>query len=132
MSEEVLAIARQFASALDAEDYLAARKLLAHKCVYHINGATIVGTDAIIESYRRNGDSAKERFDSVEYLSDIESSGPSAATIVFKDLLRVGNTSHEFSCRQHLRIGLAGQIEEIRHDESPDERERLRDFEERF
>ena len=126
-----LSIAARFAAALDAEDYSAARRLLANTCVYRINNATIVGPDAIIDSYQTNGTSAKQRFESVEYFSDVESIGPSMAAIAFTDRLRVGRESHEFRCRQCVHIGWDGLIEEITHQELPHERQRLTDFEAR-
>jgi len=90
-------VARQFAAALDAEDYFAARKLLADDCLYHIGDATIAGPAAIIDSYRINSESAKRRFDSVEYSSDVGASDPSTTVISFMDRLRIGNELHEFS-----------------------------------
>jgi hypothetical protein len=122
-------IARRFAAALDAEDYLAASQFLAEQCVYHLGNATIAGRDAIIGSYRANGESAKRRFESFEYVSDVETTGASDASITFTDRLRSGDHSHEFRCRQHLRIGLGGLVEEIVHEELPGERQRLEDFE---
>jgi hypothetical protein len=130
--QEPQAVVRLFASALDAEDYAAARGLLADRCVYFIGDATLIGPDAIINSYRINGEAAKERFDSIEYVSDIEMSGPSSAVISFSDHLRCGNERHVFHCRQHVRVGLGGLIEEIRHEKLREERQRLKRFESRL
>jgi hypothetical protein len=125
-------IADRFAAALDAEDYSAAHKLLAEGCVYHTRTAIIDGPDAIIDSYRINAESAKRRFDSVEYVSDVEVSSPLSAVISFTDRLRIGVESHEFHCRQEVRIGGDGLIDEIWHEELPEERQRLKDFEDRL
>ena len=129
MSGEPLAIARRFAAALDAEDYWAARELIAEGCVYYPGNDSIIGRDAIIETYRSAGESAKRRFDAIHYVSDVELSGPSSAVISFTDHLCIGSESHEFRCRQHVRIRLDSLIEEIRHEELPDERQRLDVFE---
>jgi len=53
-----LDVARRFASALDQEDYDAARALLADDCVYTIRGKDLRGRDAIIEPYKGNRDEA--------------------------------------------------------------------------
>jgi len=131
VSHQLLTIASRFAAALDAEDYSTARRLLADTCVYRIGAETIAGPDAIIDSYRRNGESAKQRFDAVEYVSDVELVDQSTAAIAYTDRLRLGNQWHEFRCRQRVRIGADGLVEEITHEELPGERERLKDFEAR-
>jgi hypothetical protein len=131
-SRNILTIASDFAAALDAEDYAAARRLLAETCVYRLGAETIVGPDAIIDSYRTNGESAKQRFNAVEYVSDVELVGPSTAAICYADRLRIGSRWHEFRCRQHVQIGMEGLVEEITHEELPEERQRLKDFEARL
>jgi hypothetical protein len=103
--------------------------LVAANCAYEISGDVIRGRDAIVDSYRRNADSARRRFDEVRYSSVIEASGPASAIITFTDRVRFGETWHEFHCRQHVRVGAGGLIDEIRHEELPGERERLEAFE---
>jgi hypothetical protein len=129
MSHSPQSIASLFAAALDAEDYAAARDLLADNCVYHIDDAVHRGPDAILRSYRANGDSARSRFDEVHYFSTVEATGPSTAVIMFGDHLRLGERWHEYRCRQHIGINDVGLIVAIGHDELPRERERLEAFE---
>lgn len=129
MSEDLLVTARRFAAALDAEDYSTARTLLADGCVYHTDTGIVTGAEAIIESYRVNGETARSRFDVIEYRSGVTASMPSSAVIDFTDRVCGGGRWHEYHCRQHVRVGEAGLIEEIRHEEFPGERERLRQFE---
>jgi hypothetical protein len=131
MTPEPVEIARRFAQALDAEDYAAASALLAEDCVYYIGGARLAGRQAIVDSYATNGQSAKERFDAVEYASEVSVTAPDTAVVLFKDFLRIGDQRHEFNCRQHLRMNSDGLIEEIRHEELPHQRERLEEFEAR-
>lgn len=130
-AHDVLAVARRLAAALDAEDYSAARLLLSDGCAYHLGESTIAGPDAIVDSYRIHAESARGRFNAVEYASDVESDGPSSAVISYFDRLRLGTETHEFRCRQHVRIGAGGLIEEISQEELPGERERLAAFEAR-
>jgi hypothetical protein len=127
-----LVIARRFADALDAEDYPAAEALLAPDCLYHIGDATLAGPARIVDSYRANSDSAKRRFDSVEYSSVVEALSPLSATILFTDRLRIADQWHEFHCQQRVQIGLSGLIETIWHEELAAERTRLIEFESRL
>jgi len=131
MIEDILATARRLAEALDAEDYSAARATLAEGCVYHTGTTTLVGREAIIGSYRANGEAAHGRFDEIHYASRVDPSETSGAVITYTDRVRCGGEWHEFRCRQHVRIGATGLVEEIRHEELPGERERLQEFEHR-
>jgi hypothetical protein len=131
MSEGALLTARRLAEALDAEDYSAARALLAAGCIYHTGTTTLTGPDAIIASYRANGEAARRRFDGIEYASRVEPLGPAGAVITYADRVRRGGEQHEHHCRQHVRVSEAGLVEEIRHEELPGERERLQEFERR-
>jgi hypothetical protein len=84
---------------------------------------------AIVHTYQTNGESARTRFDAIEYSNNVELSGPTTAVIAFTDRVRRGKLSHEYRCRQHVRVDDSGLIVEIRHEELPGERERLRKFE---
>ncbi len=129
MLPNVVAITSRFAKALDLEDYDTASRLLADGCIYCMCGAIIIGRDAVIDSYRIHSESAKRRFDSIEYRSDVEATSLQCARICFTDRLCVANESHEFHCCQTVRVGPDGLIDEIRHEELPGERQRLKDFE---
>jgi hypothetical protein len=131
MSEGALSTARRLAEALDAEDYSAARAILAPGCIYRTGTATLTGPDVVIASYRANGEAARRRFDGIEYASRVEPSGAAGAVITYTDRVRRGGERHEYRCRQHVRIGTAGLVEEIRHEELPGEGERLQEFERR-
>jgi hypothetical protein len=122
-------IASQFAAALDAEDYAAARDLLADNCVYHIGAVVHRGPNAIIDAYAANGDTARGRFDEVHYFSTVEATGRTTAAITFTDHLRLGDRWHEYCCRQHIRISPAGCIEAITHEDLPHQRDQLLAFE---
>src|SRR5271165_5962512 len=131
MSEGALPTARRLAEALDAEDYTAARAILAAGCIYHTGTTTLTGPDAISASYRANGEAARGRFDVIEYASQVEPSGAAGAVITYTDRVHRGGERHEYRCRQHIRISKAGLVEEIWHEELPGERERLQEFERR-
>lgn len=131
MTKDALDSARQFARALDIEDYATARSLLAIDCVYEIGEKTLVGIDDIIASYEKNSVEAPKRFDAIEYASAIESTGGREAVIAFTDRVRLGDAWHDYHCRQHVVVGMDGLIASIRHEEIPGERERLNAFESR-
>jgi hypothetical protein len=122
-------MARRFATALDAEEYEAAEACLAAACVYHSPAGVLAGPAAIIASYRASGAAGRKRFDAVEFDSFVESVGPGEALVTYTDWVRLGERSHEYRCRQRLRVGAGGLVEEIRHEELPGERERLAAFE---
>jgi hypothetical protein len=120
-------VAQRFASALDAEDYEAVRQLLAPSCVYHARSGVLIGSDALLASYRSAAASAR-LLESVEYASTVLDAGPSGAVVEFSDhLLHLGR-SHTYRCRQAIRVNAAGLIETIQHEELAGERERLEAF----
>jgi hypothetical protein len=125
----ILQSAQRFAAALDAEDYEGVRATLAADCVYHAPEGLQIGPDEIVKSYRQNGASARDRFEKIEYESRVEAIGPTDALITFIDRVTLRGAWHEFRCRQRIRIGAGGLVEQIWHEEIPGERERLRQFE---
>jgi hypothetical protein len=129
LSIDAADITRQFAAALDTEDYATARSLLANGCVYQIGDKTIVGVNDIIASYQKNSEEAPKRFDAIEYASVVESTGGNSAVIGFTDRVRLGDAWHEYHCRQHVVVDPDGSIVSIRHEEIPGEREQLQAFE---
>jgi ketosteroid isomerase-like protein len=120
--------ARSFARALDADDYEGIRPLLAASCVYETGKGTLTGPDAVIASYRENGQLARERFDGVAYESAVVEAGPSSATVEFTDHLTARGEHFTYRCRQRLRFDDTGRIVAITHVELPGERERLQAF----
>ena len=64
-------IATRFAAALDADDYDAARPLLAPDCRYEAPKSVIIGPDAILDSYRQASIDGHAKFDRLEYASTV-------------------------------------------------------------
>lgn len=130
MADQLLETARQFAAALDCGDYDTARAHLADHCVYLLSDATtVIGADAIIESFQTKDAAARRRFDEIDYGSHVERTGPASAVVHFTDRLRRGAAWHEYRCRIFLQFGETGLIESILFEESPQERHALRIFE---
>ncbi len=120
-------VALRFAAALDTEDYAVVRTCLVDDCVYESPRGELIGPDAIVESYRANGDSARQRFDSIVYRHEIEPLGEGWFKIEFIDELHARGRSHVFRCNQRVQIG-KGQIVRIDHEEIPGQREQLNLF----
>lgn len=83
MIDDLQAVTR-FALALDAEDYPAAKRLLSDACEYACRGGIHRGPEAIIASYRGNGDAARA-YDSIDYESRVERESPRCFRIRFVD-----------------------------------------------
>ncbi len=131
MSDEIQPqkVVERLAAALDAEDYEAVGRLLSAKCVYHSPEGLLIGPAAIIASYRGHGASGRDRFEEIEYTSQVDGKSPTEAIVTFFDRVKRNGRWHEFRCRQHVSTDAAGCVTEIRHEEIPGERERLREFE---
>jgi hypothetical protein len=122
-------VAARFAAALDADDFAAARPLLAEGCRYEVRGEVLVGPDAILDSYRAASDGARREFSAVAYTSRVSRAEGNSATIEFADRIERAGRSHTFRSLQHLTV-TDGLITAIRHEDLAGERERLAAFRE--
>jgi len=122
-----LAVAQQFATALDRDDYEAAGRVIYRDCAYAIDGETIIGRDAIVDSYLAVSDTGRAAFDSLEYDSSVSMDDDATAVIDFLDILIHNGTRHEHRCQQILTIE-GGWITRIEHRDLPGERESLEAF----
>lgn len=120
-------IAARFATALDDEDYTTAMACLAENCVYESPTGKVTARESIITSYQDNGDSARDRFDSIVYSHRIRSLDNDWFEVTFVDELTVKKRRHVFRCQQKIRVR-AGAIVEIVHKEIPGERDQLNQF----
>jgi RimJ/RimL family protein N-acetyltransferase len=122
--------ATRFARSLDEEDYAGAAECLAANCEYEIGGTIHVGPDAIIASYRGNGEWAAQTLDSLRYESRVRE-GSGVVVVEFVDRLEHGGLSHTHRCEQHLELDGAGLVVAIRHVDLPGEQDSLERFFER-
>lgn len=97
-------------------------------CTYNIGDEPIVGREAIIDSYRRNGQWAGETFDHIDYESRIEMDEDGRVCITFIDDLHHAGQRHEYKCRQLVRVNKWGLIELIEHTEITGQRDELEAF----
>lgn len=124
MNPESDTVAR-WAAALDADDFDAARRLLAPDAAYVVRGETLRGPDAILGSYRDAARSAHAAFDEVRYRSEVVRASGRAATIRFHDELRAGDRWLHHACEQDVELDGDGRVARIVHRDLPGERERL-------
>ena len=108
--EGVRAVAQAFADALDRSDFEGVTRMLAPTCRYDLTTAsftsedTLVGPNAILESYRWHGARERKLFDRVEYSSVVEAIDGMTAVIRFTDVLEKEGQRHTYSCRQRITV----------------------------
>ena len=124
----IIDLARELATALDREDYIAVTGLLSPRCAYRIRSSVFTGPEAIIDSYRTNGAWAAEALDSIEYESRVEPVAAGGALITFVDKIRHRGEEHVHMCQQAVGVDESGLIGSIEHRDLPGEREALESF----
>lgn len=135
--DEVRAVAQAFADALDRNDFDRGATMLAPWCQYDRTTAsftsegTLVGPNAILESYRRHDARARRLFDRVDYSSVVETVDGMTAVIQFTDVLEKVGTRHTYSCRQRITVNESAVIESIIQEDIPAETVAVRAFMER-
>lgn len=125
-------IAERFAKALDAEQYDVAFSLLDADCRYTCRGQVHEGAEAIIDSYRVNGDEGNKVFDRNEYESEVRRRSDSVVVIRFRDHLWHRDKQLTFECEQEVEVNAEGLISQIRHVDLPGQVEALREFKQRL
>lgn len=127
--ERVMAVARAFASALDAEDYTTARRLIHADAVYVLEDRAIQGVDAIVASYADAGAFVRRTFEEFRYESAVEMLPDGRASVLYTDYFaRPPARWHRHRTRQLLTIGTTGRVVRIENQELPGEREALRAY----
>ena len=127
MADEIIAIARHFAAALDRCDYEEAAHFISSECACSVGTETLVGPQAIIASYRESSDWGARVLDSVAYESSVRSV-PVGARVRFVDHITHRGQSHTYRCHQYLEFDAGGLITHILHEEILGEREALDAF----
>jgi hypothetical protein len=92
---------------------------------------TLVGPDAIVQSYHQHDTRARHLFDSVDYSSGVETIDGMTAVIRFTDVLMKAGQQHIYSCRQRISVNKSELIESIVQEDIPEETAAARAFMER-
>lgn len=110
------AIAEQFGHALDNDAYEKTRALLSADCIYAIGEETIVGAQAIVDSYEQNMLAGRKKMDKLEWgESTIDQLSPQEFIVNFTDKLFHKGEHYIFQCQQRLFISEDGKINKIEH-----------------
>ena len=126
---EQMKVIERFAIALDNEDYETAHALLSPTCTYEIGERVLSGPDAIIASYKANGEWVAANIDSVTYRSSIEEDVDVDSFFVrFEDQLTHKGKQLTHACQQIMQLDASGKINRIEHRDLPGEPEALKVF----
>ncbi|MFB6374728.1 MAG: hypothetical protein ABEN55_16775, partial [Bradymonadaceae bacterium] len=122
-------VARQFAAALDRDDYETARTFLTEETTYTIHGKLYIGVEQIIDRYRRSSEWATSTFDQVAYESSVEPLEENRVRVTFVDHITHGDETLDHTARQVLTVDPEREvIDGIKHDDHADEDESIEDF----
>lgn len=129
--EQNLERAREWASALDDDDFERLPGLMSPDCVYLSPQGVLTGTDDIVGSYRSSSDWAHATFDSITWGSDMELEPEGTVLITFIDITDHGGEHHVYRCKQRIGFDEDARIEHIEHIAIPSEEATLAVFLER-
>lgn len=122
-------VARQFAQAIDAEDYAAAGKLLAGAVVYSFRGMRLLGRDKVIDSFSQSEQWTRRTFDEVHHDYSSHLVSESVVRVRYLDAVRCGEQRLNHRSEQLLEIDSdRGVITYITHIDVPGEAQRLEQF----
>lgn len=121
-------LAREFAHALDCDDYARAAAQLADDAIYILHHQEIKGAAAIIASYQNQAEAGRKKLDDLTWgRSKVESLDEQSASVLFTDHLRHKGMSHTHQCLQIITTK-NGKIVKIEHQELPEEAAKLQVF----
>lgn len=122
-------LVRRLAVALDSDDYETAFSTLAKDVQYELGAETLVGPQAVVDSYQAASVMAHDLFDQVGYDHEIVESSPDGEfTINYEDILTIGDETLVHHARQKLKVDPAIGVTHIFNIELPGERERVDEF----
>jgi hypothetical protein len=131
---DVRDLATAFATALDHNDFATAAAMLAPDCRYDLTRAslssegTLIGPQAIVDSYRAHDAYARRLLDRIDYVSVVEAVDAMTAVIRFTDVLEKNGERHTYYCRQQIILDEKRQIQSIVQDDIPSEIAAVRAF----
>lgn len=118
---------RQFAIALDNNDFEAAGVHLAQGCRYDSPRGVLVGRDAVLGSYAAAAGSKRDVVDRVVNRSNVVERGENRFAIGYTDRVHAGRLVHTYRCEQHIVV-CDGQVNSVTHVEIDGERPALEAF----
>jgi hypothetical protein len=124
-----VALVETLADALDADDFVTVRDLLAADCTYLIEGERHEGPDAVVSSYRAGSQLARRLFDDVEF-RHTSFAGPTAneLRVRYEDRLRAGDEVLVHVTEQDVTVDPSRGVTRIVDRPVPGEHARLEAF----
>ena len=121
-------IAERFGDSLDTDEFDKTEKLLSADCKYSIGDKTLIGPNAICESYMQNMQEGRRKLDALEWgKCKIESLNASEYIIHFTDYLTHKGMKYTHRCKQKVTVR-ADKIVEILHVDDREETTALNNF----
>lgn len=125
-SSTVQEVARQFARAIDVEDYRAAGKLLAGACIYAFRGRRMVGRDKILDSFAQSEEWTKRTFDEVCHDNSVQLVSETMVRVRYIDDVTCDEQRLHHQSEQLLEVDPErGVITHITHVDLPGETQKL-------
>ena len=122
----------RLAVALDSDDYVTALSTLADDVRYEVGGETLIGPQAVVDSYEAASIMAHKLFDEVGYDHEIVQSSPEGDfTINYVDILTIDDETLVHHARQKLTVDPNNGVTHIVNVELPGERDKVDAFLER-
>lgn len=123
----LLEFVERFATALDNDDYETAALCMEQDAVYDDNGGkTIVGRDAILESFRDASEWGRSNLDRLTFSHEIDDATPLQIRLI--DVLACGGEELALDHTMHLLLSDHGLISAVRVAYPPGEEERVSAF----
>ena len=125
-SNTVREVARQFARAIDVEDYKAAGKLLAGAAIYAYRGMRLVGRDKILDSFAQSEEWTRRTFEEVHHDSTIQPVSETMVRVRYIDDVVQADSRLRYQSEQLLEVDPErGLITHITHVDLPGETQKL-------
>ena len=122
-------VAADFGTALDKDDFEYVKTLLTTDCQYFIGDTTLVGKNAIADSYEVNMIEGRNKMDKLEWgKSKIEIISETEYFVHFTDYLTHKGEKHVHHCKQKVSINTNGKIFKIVHINDAEEQQKLNAF----
>lgn len=124
-----IAIATQFGSSLDSDQYEETAKVIADDCKYIIGEEVLIGPKAICGSYEQNMLEGRAKLDKLVWgKCRIEMIDYDHYFVHFTDYLGHKGEHHTHCCKQKLTISRKGEITKIEHIHDAEEQGKLDAF----
>ena len=114
-------VAKKLALCLDLDDFTTAREFINDNYIYKTADKILHGPTEILNSFKENSFSAREKFDEIYYRSTVKMLAPNKFELTYFDDLIKEKYKHTYICKQIVTVNASGKIEMIEHEEIPEQ-----------